>query len=85
MSVIKGGDHIIFGDVIYGCTFAFFTKILPLFHVDYSIVDTTDPSAVEAAIKPNTTMVYVETPANPVLKIDVDDLIADLIQALDKI
>ena len=63
MSVIKGGDHIIFGDVIYGCTFAFFTKVLPLFNIEYSIVDTSDPAQVEAAIKPNTTMVYVETPA----------------------
>lgn len=79
MSVIKGGDHIIFGDVIYGCTFALFTKILPLFHVDYSIVDTTDPSAIEAAIKPNTTMVYVETPANPVLKISDIKAIADVV------
>ncbi|MFL0268761.1 trans-sulfuration enzyme family protein [Candidatus Clostridium radicumherbarum] len=69
MSLIKGVDHIIFGDVIYGCTFALFTKILPLFNVDYTIVDTTDVSAVEAAIKQNTSMVYVETPANPVLKI----------------
>ena len=79
MSVIKGGDHIIFGDVIYGCTFAFFTKVLPLFNIEYSIVDTSDPSQVEAAIKPNTTMVYVETPANPTLKISDIKAIADIV------
>lgn len=79
ISVIKGGDHIIFGDVIYGCTFAFFTKVLPLFNIEYSIVDTSDPSQVEAAIKPNTTMVYVETPANPTLKISDIKAIADIV------
>ncbi len=69
MSLIKAGDHIIFGDVIYGCTFALFTKILPSFGIEYSIVDTTDVEAIEKAIKPNTRLVYVETPANPTLKI----------------
>ncbi len=79
MSVIKGGDHIIFGDVIYGCAFAFFTKILPLLHVEYSIVDTSNLSAIERAIKPNTTLVYVETPANPVLKISDIEAIANVV------
>ncbi|WP_051575346.1 trans-sulfuration enzyme family protein [Sporolactobacillus terrae] len=79
MSVIKGGDHIIFGDVIYGCTFALFTKVLPDFHVDYTIVDTTDPEAIAAAIRPNTKLVYVETPANPTLKISDIQAIADLV------
>lgn len=75
MSLIKQGDHIIFGDVIYGCTFALFTKILPLFGIEYSIVDTTDVDAIKAAIRPNTSLVYVETPANPVLKIsDIQEI-----------
>ncbi|NBG89159.1 trans-sulfuration enzyme family protein [Isachenkonia alkalipeptolytica] len=69
LSLVKSGDHMIFGDVIYGCTFALFTKILPDFDVDYSIVDTTDVSAVRSAIKPNTKLIYIETPANPTLKI----------------
>lgn len=69
MSLVKQGDHIVFGDVIYGCTFALFTKILPDYGVDYTIVDTSDTQAVKAAIRPNTKVVYVETPANPTLKI----------------
>uniref|UniRef100_UPI0025F8FAF3 trans-sulfuration enzyme family protein n=1 Tax=uncultured Clostridium sp. TaxID=59620 RepID=UPI0025F8FAF3 len=69
ISQLKAGDHIIFGDVIYGCSFALFTKILPKFNVEYTIVDTTDVEAIEKAIKPNTKLVYVETPANPTLKI----------------
>jgi len=78
MSVIKGGQHIIFGDVIYGCTFALFTKILPEFNVTYSIVDTTNPAAVKAAMKPNTSLIYVETPANPTLKISDIEAIAEV-------
>ncbi|MEL7623815.1 MAG: aminotransferase class I/II-fold pyridoxal phosphate-dependent enzyme [Clostridiales bacterium] len=79
MSVIKGGDHVIFGDVIYGCTFALFTKILPLFNVEYTIVDTTKPEALAAAIKPNTTLVYVETPSNPTLKVSDIAAIAEIV------
>lgn len=69
MSLVSSGDHIIFGDVIYGCTFALFTKILPSYGVTYTIVDTTDAEAVQRAIQPNTKVIYIETPANPVLKI----------------
>lgn len=85
MSLVKEGDHIIFGDVIYGCTFALFTKILPSFGIEYSIVDTTDVDAVKRAIKPNTTLVYVETPANPVLKISDIEEISRLLKEYDGI
>ncbi len=76
ISQLKAGDHIIFGDVIYGCSFALFTKILPKFNVEYTIVDTTDVEAIEKAIKPNTKLVYVETPANPTLKISDIEVIS---------
>lgn len=85
MSLVKQGDHIIFGDVIYGCTFAFFTKVLPSFGIEYTIVDTTDTEAIEKAIKPNTTLVYVETPANPTLKISDIVEIATMLKKYDKI
>lgn len=85
MSLIKQGDHIIFGDVIYGCTFALFTKILPSFGIEYSIVDTTDVDAIKAAIRPNTTLVYVETPANPVLKISDIQEISKMLKEYDRI
>ena len=85
MSLIKQGDHIIFGDVIYGCTFALFTKILPSFGIEYSIVDTTDVDAIKAAIRPNTTLVYVETPANPVLKISDIQEISKMLKEYDGI
>lgn len=80
LSLVKQGDHIIFGDVIYGCTFALFTKILPSFGIEYSIVDTTDVEAIKKAIKPNTTLVYVETPANPTLKISDIEEISEMVK-----
>ena len=85
MSLIKQGDHIIFGDVIYGCTFALFTKILPSFGIEYSIVDTTDVDVIEKAIRPNTALVYVETPANPVLKISDIEEIAKMLKKYEGI
>ncbi len=69
ISQLQAGDHIVFGDVIYGCTFALFTKILPKLGITYTIADTSKVDAVEAAVKENTKFVYVETPSNPTLKI----------------
>lgn len=75
ISQLKQNDHIIFGDVIYGCTFALFTKVFPNFGIEYSIVDTTDISAIKNAMKENTKVIYVETPANPTLKIsDIEEI-----------
>ncbi len=81
MSKLGAGSHIIFGDVIYGCSFALFTKILPGYGVDYTIVDTTDPEAVKKAMRPNTKVVYVETPANPTIKITDIAAVAEVVHA----
>ncbi|MBR5305655.1 MAG: aminotransferase class V-fold PLP-dependent enzyme, partial [Oscillospiraceae bacterium] len=78
MSVVKAGDHV-FGDVIYGCSYALFAKVLTKLGVTYTRVDTTNVEAVEAAIQPNTTLVYVETPANPTLKISDIAAIAEVV------
>ena len=78
MSVIKAGDHVVFGDVIYGCTYTLFAHILDKFGVEYTRVDTTDVKKIEEVIKPNTTLIYVETPANPTLKVSDISAIAKL-------
>jgi len=75
MSIVKAGDHVVFGDVIYGCSYALFAKVLTRLGVTYTRVDTSNVKAVEEAIKPNTSLVYVETPANPTLKIsDIEEI-----------
>lgn len=69
VSLLKKGDHIVAGDTLYGCTHGFISEILPQYGVEVTMVDTTDPKNIEAAMKPNTKVVYVETPANPTLSI----------------
>lgn len=81
MSVVKAGDHVVFGDVIYGCSYALFAKILTNLGVEYTRVDTTNPKNIEEAIKSNTSLVYVETPANPTLKISDIEAISKIVHA----
>lgn len=81
MSVLNSGDHVILGDVIYGCSYTLFAKILCNFGISYTRVDTTNVEEIEKAIRPNTTLVYVETPANPTLKISDIKAISDMVHS----
>ena len=67
LRLIKAGEHVIVSDNTYGGTARLFTKILANYNIEFSFVDTSDALNVEAAIKPNTKMVFVETPTNPVM------------------
>ena len=72
LRLIKGGEHVVVSDNTYGGTFRLFDKILKNYGIEFTYVDTSDASNVEAAIRDNTRMVFVETPTNPVM------IIADL-------
>ena len=67
LRLVKAGDHVIVSDNTYGGTFRLFTKVLANYNIEFEFVDTSDALNVEAAIKPNTRMVFVETPTNPVM------------------
>jgi cystathionine beta-lyase/cystathionine gamma-synthase len=67
LRLVKAGDHVVVSDNTYGGTFRLFTKILANYNIDFDFVDTSDALNVEAAIRPNTKMVFVETPTNPVM------------------
>ncbi|MDL2212285.1 methionine gamma-lyase [Erysipelotrichaceae bacterium OttesenSCG-928-M19] len=69
MTALKTGDHVVSDKVIYGCTHALFEHQLHKFGIDVTFVDFTNEAEVKAAIKENTKILYVETPANPTLKI----------------
>ena len=69
LSLLRAGDHIIVGDCVYGCTNVVIRDVLPNFGIEVTPVDTSDLDAVEKAIKPNTKMVYFETPTNPLMKV----------------
>lgn len=67
LRLVKAGEHVIVSDNTYGGTARLFTRILANYNVEFDFVDTSEPLNVEAAIKPNTKMVFLETPTNPVM------------------
>ena len=68
-TLLKAGDHVIADTTLYGCTFALLSHGLTKFGVEVEFLNTADLEAVKKAMKPNTRVVYLETPANPNLKI----------------
>ncbi len=66
---LKSGDHVLCGDDVYGGTFRIFDKVLKQFGVDATFMDMKDPARVGEAIRPNTRLVWMETPSNPMLKV----------------
>jgi cystathionine beta-lyase/cystathionine gamma-synthase len=65
--LLKAGDHAICGSNVYGGTFRLFDKIVKNYGVEFSWVDTTNLDNVKTAIRPNTKMVFIESPTNPVM------------------
>ncbi|MBD0279045.1 MAG: aminotransferase class I/II-fold pyridoxal phosphate-dependent enzyme [Flavisolibacter sp.] len=72
MALLKQGDHLLSCNSIFGSTHTIITKYLPRFGIEYSYVSAEKPEEWEAAIRPNTKMIYLETPTNPGL--DIIDL-----------
>ena len=80
MALLKKGDHLLSCSSIFGSTHTVIKKYLPGFGIEHSYVDADRPQDWEAAIRPNTKMIYVETPTNPGL--DIIDL--EMLGALAK-
>jgi cystathionine beta-lyase/cystathionine gamma-synthase len=68
-TLLEAGDHVVVTDNTYGGTFRLFDKVLTRYKLEFSYVDTSKPELVESAIRPNTRMLFVETPTNPVLRL----------------
>ncbi|HHT90752.1 MAG: methionine gamma-lyase [Bacillota bacterium] len=68
-TVLEPGDHIVAGKALYGCTFAFLGHGASKFGIETTFVDMSRLEEVEAALKPNTKVVYLESPANPTMTI----------------
>ncbi len=69
ISALSAGDHVVSGNDLYGGTYRVFTKIFERFGISFSFVDTTDAEAVSKAITPQTKLLWLETPTNPLLNI----------------
>ena len=69
VSFLRAGDHIVCGECVYGGTSFIMRTNLESFGIDVTFVDTTNPEEVEAAIRPNTKMLYFESTTNPLMTV----------------
>jgi cystathionine gamma-lyase len=69
MKLFRSGDHFVCGENVYGGSFRLFDRLLQNFGLRFSYVDTRDPQRIADAITPDTRMVFVETPTNPLMRI----------------
>ena len=69
LRLLAPGDHVLAGNDVYGGTFRLFEQVLCPYGLNFSYVDTTNPDQVKAALLPNTRMVWLETPSNPLLNV----------------
>jgi len=69
LRLVKAGEHVVVSDNTYGGTARLFNRILANYNLEFDYVDTSDSLNVEAAIKPNTKMVFLETPTNPIMTV----------------
>ena len=83
MAFVKAGDHIIVSDAIYGCSFALFSELFERFGVHADFVDLTDADALTTALKDNTRLVFLESPANPHLKLVDIEAVSQILAGRD--
>jgi cystathionine gamma-lyase len=79
MSLLSSGDHVVAGDDLYGGTYRLFDKVLARTGgIEFTYADTTDPGAVEKALRPETKLVWIETPTNPMLTLSDIALLSEM-------
>ncbi|MDB5735146.1 MAG: O-succinylhomoserine sulfhydrylase [Alphaproteobacteria bacterium] len=69
LSSLKTGDHVVAAKAMFGSCLHVVEQILPRFGINYTLVDGTDPAAWEAAMRPETRLLFMETPSNPTLSL----------------
>jgi len=69
IQTLKAGDHVVAGDNLYGGTYRLFQKVMTKFGLEFSFVPSADVAALEQAFRPNTRLVFVETPTNPMMQL----------------
>jgi cystathionine beta-lyase/cystathionine gamma-synthase len=77
-AVLKKGDHAIFQNELYGGTYHAIVNELPRYGMEYTMVEPSDATNFEKAIRPETRLIYIETPSNPTLKITDIKAVADI-------
>jgi len=80
--VLRPGDHLVLGNDAYGGTFRLIDKVLTGWGVDYTVADMSSPDEVRAALRPETKLVWCETPSNPLLGIAPITELAEVARAV---
>jgi cystathionine gamma-lyase len=78
IELLNAGEHVVAGDDLYGGTVRLFDRVMARLGVQFTYVDPTDPQRVADAIRPNTKLVWIETPSNPLLKLTDIAAVADI-------
>ena len=78
MHLLKAGDHVISGDDIYGGTYRLFDEVMKDFGLEFTFLRMDDGERIEDAIRPNTRMIWIETPSNPLLNIVDIEMVVDI-------
>jgi cystathionine gamma-lyase len=81
LRLLSPGDHVLAGNDVYGGTYRLFERVLRPYGLDFTYVDASDLSQVKAALRPETRLIWVETPTNPLLGITDIAAVAELAQA----
>jgi len=68
-ALLKSGDHIISCSSVFGATHAIFTKYFPKWNINHSYFNANNPDEIQALIKPETKIIYIETPTNPAIEV----------------
>jgi cystathionine beta-lyase/cystathionine gamma-synthase len=85
LNLLESGDHVVAGDDVYGGTHRLFRQVYEQYDLSFDFVDTTDHGAVAAAMRPETELLWVETPTNPLVRINDIAALTDLAHAHDAI
>jgi cystathionine gamma-lyase len=78
LNLLEAGDHVVAGDDVYGGTHRIFTQVYEDYDLEFDFVDTTDHDAVGDALQENTELVWVETPTNPLMRVNDIGALADM-------
>jgi cystathionine gamma-lyase len=83
LNLLSAGDHVVASDDVYGGTHRLFTQVYEEYDLSFSFVDTTDPDAVRDAVRPETELLWVETPTNPLMRIVDIGAMAEVAEGAD--
>jgi cystathionine gamma-synthase len=81
LRLVAPGEHVLAGNDVYGGTYRLFERVLRPYGLSFSYVDTSDLTAVEREMRPNTRLIWLETPTNPLMKITDISAVAEIARA----